>query len=116
MRAPSATRSRTGGPHGPFVGVPFGRELEGEGDRVLGLVEIGDVEDEGDGASGVDESQAGAGADTDDGGVTDAVEAAVAGRQQPVDVVSGGERLTGACTRDRSRGHRYVPTRAGRSS
>ena len=66
MRLPSATRSRNAVRASRSVEVAAGGEVEGEGDRVVGLVEVSDVEDEGGGAAGMDEAESWAGADADD--------------------------------------------------
>jgi hypothetical protein len=72
-----------------------GGEVEGERDGVLGFVEVGDVEYEGGRSAGVDEAEAWAGADTHDRRMAHGVQAAVAGGEQPVDVVAGFEWLAG---------------------
>ncbi|WP_030603189.1 hypothetical protein [Streptomyces achromogenes] len=48
------------------VGVALCGEVEGKGDGELGFVEVGDVQDERQGGSGVGEAEGGAGADAGD--------------------------------------------------
>jgi hypothetical protein len=64
---------------GADVGDVAGGDVEGDRDGDVGLVEVGDVVDEGPHVSGVDEAEAGGSAERDDDGVDYAVEAGVGG-------------------------------------
>lgn len=69
----------------------LGGNPEGNGDGDFGLVEVGDVVDEGAFVADVDEAEAGGEAECDDDGVGEAVEAGVGGGEGLVDGVAGGE-------------------------
>ena len=69
----------------------FGCDVEGDGDGDLGLVEVGDVQDEGQFVAGVDEAEAGCAAEGGDGRLGDAVHALGRGGDGLVDGVAGVE-------------------------
>lgn len=77
-----------GGAGVAFGGEAFRRKVEGEGDGEFGFVEIGDVQDEGEGRAGVYEAEGGVSTDARDDSVA---EGGVGRGQQAIDVVAGSE-------------------------
>jgi hypothetical protein len=77
-RAPHVVAHGTPG-LGSDIGWIFGGDLEGDGDRNVCLVKVGDIEDERVGVTGVNEPEPGSAAERDDYGVHHAVQAGVGG-------------------------------------